>query len=71
MIRRHKGDTKAFDELSYSEQAKAINALVLNLQRSITAHLRKADDEDRDCQTARAKCLSVVERMLRRMRGSS
>ncbi len=70
MIRRHKGDTKAFDELSYSEQAKAINALVLNLQRSITAHLRKADEEGRDRLTARAKCLSVVERMLRRIRGS-
>jgi hypothetical protein len=40
--KRHKKDTKTFDEMSYDEQAKSINAMVHNIQLSILANNRKA-----------------------------
>ncbi len=38
--RRHKEDTKDFNELNFGEQARSINAHIVVLQRSIVAHLK-------------------------------
>ncbi len=37
---RHQRDTKTFDGLSFSEQAKSISAQLANLGRAITRHAR-------------------------------
>ena len=45
--RRHKGDTKTFEELTYSEQAKAMNMTALQFRKQLKAHLRRVKEEDR------------------------
>lgn len=67
--RRHQGDTKTFDELTYAEQAKSINAQIVEIQRSIAAHLRRAGTEGRDVQSARRKCINQLRRLLDRVLG--
>ncbi len=39
---RHQSDTKTFGELTFAEQAKAINIRIVGLERSVRAHLRRA-----------------------------
>ncbi len=65
--RRHKDDTKTFDELTFAEQAKSINAQIVELQRSIGAHLRRAESEGRDVGRVHDKCLSQLGRLLDRV----
>jgi len=38
MEKAHKNNTKTFDELTYAEQAKSINAQIQNLKNQINAH---------------------------------
>jgi hypothetical protein len=47
MAKRHKDDTKTFDELNYAEQAKSINGQIISLMKSINAHERRAIKEKR------------------------
>lgn len=46
-MKAHKDNTKLFAELSYSEQAKSINAQILSLEASIQAHIKLAKYENR------------------------
>lgn len=62
--RRHKGDTKTFEELTFAEQSKAINIRLVGLKRSIAAHLRRATSEGRDAEVVRLKCLDQIRRLL-------
>jgi hypothetical protein len=39
--RRHKGDTKTFEELNFSEQAKAINVKIVWFLSATKNHIRK------------------------------
>ncbi len=43
-IRRHKNDTKAFDELTFREQAQAMNMTALQFRKQLNAHLRQVED---------------------------
>jgi len=65
--RRHKDDTKAFDELTFAEQAKSINAQIVELQRAIGAHLRRAGNEGRNAGRVHEKCISQLRRLLDRV----
>lgn len=67
MDRRHQNDTKNFDELTFSEQAKAINIRIVGLQRCIVAHERRAEKESRDVATVHAKCKDQIQRLLNRL----
>ena len=62
-IRRHKGNTKQFAELTFQEQANSITALINNLQNSILHHIGHSA---RPVQT-RAKCLNQIKRLLVRL----
>jgi len=42
MARRHIVDTRTFEEETYIEQAKTINATILQLGRAIKANIRRA-----------------------------
>ena len=65
--RRHKGDTKDFNELNFGEQARSINAHIVVLQRSIVAHLKRAESEGRDVVRVRDKCANQLRRLLARV----
>jgi hypothetical protein len=47
MEKSHKGDTKTFEELTYAEQAKSINAELQSLEKAIKANIRRALKENR------------------------
>ncbi len=65
--RRHKDDTKDFNELDFGEQARSINAHIVVLQRSIAAHLKRAESEGRDAGRVRDKCTNQLRRLLSRI----
>jgi hypothetical protein len=46
-IKRHKNDTKTFNELTFEEQAKSINAQISILKKAISAHSRNTQDGNR------------------------
>ncbi len=65
--RRHQDDTKTFEELTFAEQAKAINIRIVGMERSIRAHLRRATQEGRNIDHVRQKCIDQVRRLLDRL----
>jgi hypothetical protein len=65
--RRHKFDTKDFNELNFGEQARSINAHIVVLQRSIVAHVKRAENEGRNVGRVRDKCANQLRRLLARV----
>ena len=65
--RRHKSDTRTFQELNYAEQAKSISAQLVVLQRAIRAHARRAEEEDRHPEQTMLKCVGQVSRLITRL----
>ena len=65
----HKDNTATFEELTFGEQAKSINAMVNNLQHSVRAHVRRAGAEGKDRGHVLAKCRGQIQRLLKRMGG--
>lgn len=65
--RRHQGDTKTFEELTFAEQAKSINIHDVGLEHSIRAHLRRANRERRDVTQVGNKCKNQLRRLLGRL----
>ena len=63
-IRRHKQDTKTFDELTFDEQAKSITATINQLQRAIRSHVKKVPSKSK---TTQKKCLKQLNRLLGRL----
>jgi len=60
--RHHQGDTKTFEELDFSEQAKAMSAL--QFRKQLDAHLRRASQEGKDEGDVLTKRLSLLENIL-------
>jgi hypothetical protein len=48
MVKAHQNNTKTFEELTFAEQAKSINAQIQNLKRAIIAHKRRASSLSED-----------------------
>ena len=46
-MKAHQNNTKTFEDLTYDEQAKSINAQIICLEDSIKANIRRADSENR------------------------
>ncbi len=69
-MKAHQGHTKDFEELTYAEQAKSINAYMAFLGRAVNAHLRKAEHEGRDTNTVREKCVRQAKSLLKRIEES-
>ncbi|MGA3326464.1 MAG: hypothetical protein ABSF45_18490 [Terriglobia bacterium] len=65
--RRHKEDTKDSNELNFGEQARSINAHIVQLQQSICRHLKRAESEGRDVGRVRDKCINQLRRLLARV----
>ncbi|AGY54620.1 hypothetical protein BRDCF_p1993 [Bacteroidales bacterium CF] len=47
MAKAHQNNTKTFEELTFAEQAKSINAQIQNLKKAIIAHKKRALVEDK------------------------
>lgn len=65
--KRHKHDTAEFDELTYAEQAKSINAHLLVLKRLIKANRTRAKKEGKPDPTA--KRIENLEKMAAELKG--
>ena len=63
--KRHQGDTKAFDELTFSEQAKAISIKAVWFLDATRSHIRKCVEEHGNGRAARGP--SKVAHQLRSM----
>jgi hypothetical protein len=67
-MKSHQNNTKAFEELSFSGQAKSISAQVLSLEKAIKAHERRAIKEKRiGSNTLKNRRIVQVRRMLSRL----
>ena len=62
MQKRHKGDTKAFDELNFPDKARSISAQILRLEAAIDHHINHSTRAD----TA-SICKEQVARLLQRL----
>lgn len=47
MVKSHQNNTKTFEELTFAEQAKSINAQIQVIKKSIVAHQRRALSENK------------------------
>ena len=65
--RRHKEDTRTFEELTFAEQAKSIQGQLMVLQRAIRAHVRRAEEEGREPDEVRITCLGQIARLMGRL----
>ena len=65
--RRHKEDTRTFEELTFAEQAKSIQGQIMVLQRAIRAHVRRAEEEGREPDKVRITCLGQISRLMGRL----
>jgi len=65
MVKARKNRTKTFEEETYIEQAKSINADIVNLERAIKANIRRALKEGKKSpKETRIKNLrSLIERI--------
>ena len=66
MARRHKADTKTFDEETYSEQAKTINATIVHLGKAIRANIKRAYLEGKKCP--KDKRIKNLEKLIERIK---
>ena len=67
-MKSHQFNTKTFEELSFSEQAKSISAQILSLEKAIKANERRAIDKKKTgARTLKARRIAQVKRMLLRL----
>jgi hypothetical protein len=62
--KRHKGDTKTFEELTFQEQTKTMNMTALQFRKQLTAHLRRAEAEGRASKRIVRTRLRLLESIL-------
>lgn len=62
-VKRHKNNTKTFEELTFSEQAKSINATINQIQSAMLYHINHSSEKEK----TRDKCLLQTTRLLNRL----
>jgi hypothetical protein len=67
-VKAHKNHTKDFEDLTYAEQARSINATMAYLTKAIKAHLKKAENVRRTKEVVKQKCMKQAERLLDRIK---
>jgi len=63
-MRRHQNDTKTFEELTFKEQALAMNAAAAQYRKMIDANLRRAEADGRSVARVRQTRLGLLERII-------
>lgn len=51
----HGIDEKSFEELTYADQAKSLNAQIQIIEKALKAHFRKGKNESKDIDTSKTK----------------
>ena len=51
----HGTDEKSFEQLTYADQAKSLNAQIQIIEKALKAHFRKGKAEDKDVNSSTAK----------------
>jgi len=64
-MRRHKNDTRTFEELTFKEQALAMNAAAAQYRKMIDANLRRAEHEGHSVDRVLRTRLGLLERIIR------
>ncbi len=62
--RRHQNDTKTFAELTFAEQAKAMNMNALQFRKQLAAHLRRAEEERQSPREVLNARLNLLQNIL-------
>lgn len=60
----HGMDEKTFEELSYSEQAKTLNAQIQIIEKGLNAHFRKGSDENKDITSSKDKYILQLQKLI-------
>jgi hypothetical protein len=66
MVRAHKKHTKSFDEETYSEQARTINASMIYLGKEIKANIKRALSEGK--KNPKERRIRNLENLIERIR---
>ena len=61
---RHQNDTKTFEELTFKEQAQAMNMTALQFRKQLNANLRRAGEEGQDVESTLRARLGLLEKIL-------
>ncbi|HDY86933.1 MAG TPA: hypothetical protein ENH82_02320 [bacterium] len=61
---RHKNDTETFEGLNFQEQANSITGQVSRLIRSVRAHVRRAEKDNRNGHQTLLKCIGQIARSI-------
>lgn len=51
----HGIDEKSFEELTYADQAKSLNAQIQIVEKALKAHFRKGTTESKDIASSKSK----------------
>lgn len=65
--RRHKQETRTFEELTRSEQVNSLNAQIAILSKGIRHHLRAADHDPGLRERRRASLIAQLQRLIDRL----
>lgn len=68
MKKAHKQETATFDELTFADQAKSINAQVAILKKAIKANIKRAKTEGRDIEKLKTKRYEQIIRLSESLR---
>lgn len=66
--KRHKKNTRTFQELDYADQARSINAQINVLVKAINAHLAKAKEEGRIVDIVKHNTIMQILRAISRIK---
>ncbi len=54
----------SFEELSYEDQAKTLNAQILGIERGLISHIRRGNEEGKDTIASSQKYIKQLERVI-------
>ncbi len=60
----HGKDEKTFEELSYSDQAKTLNAQIQIIEKGLNAHFRKGNDQNKNIVSSKEKYIKQLMKLI-------
>lgn len=67
----HGKDEESFEGLGFSRQTKSINGQMRVIEKSIIAHIRRAETEGRDVTKTRKVCTAQLKCVMDRINGQN
>ena len=61
---KHGMNEKSFEELSYADQARSLNAQIIVFEKAIKAHLRKAQIEGKNFNETKSKYILQLNNII-------